>query len=154
MDAGPQAGEGEQLGLVEENDASGQVVELAALGRAVGIEGFEELHRRGYHHGHVPVLRGLGQADRFWSGLGVDFIGGVGVVLQHVLRPQDGSELLGGLLDDGGVGDHIDDPPQPPGPGLGQLLPHVAGKVLICGEVLFPGTAVIPMHGVQEDHTC
>ena len=60
VDAGPQAGEGEQLGLVEENDASGQVVELAALGGAVGIEGFKELHRRGHHHGHVPVLRGLG----------------------------------------------------------------------------------------------
>ena len=116
VDAWPQAGKGEQLGLVEENDASGQVVELAALGGAVGIEGFKELHRRGHHHGHVPVLRGLGQADRFWSGLGVDFIGGVGVVLQHVLRPQDGSELLGGLLDDGGVGDHIDDPPHVPWP--------------------------------------
>ena len=120
VDAWPQAGKGEQLGLVEEDDASSQIVELAALGGAVGIEGFKELHRRGHHHGHVPVLRGLGQADRFWSGLGVDFIGGVGVVLQHVLRPKDGSELLGGLLDDGGVGDHIDDPPQSPGPSLGQ----------------------------------
>lgn len=38
VDAWPQAGKGEQLGLVEENDASGQVVELAALGGAVGIE--------------------------------------------------------------------------------------------------------------------
>ena len=34
VDAWPQAGKGEQLGLVEENDASGQVVELAALGGA------------------------------------------------------------------------------------------------------------------------
>ena len=33
-----------------------------------------------------------------------------------------------------------------------QLLPHIAGEVFIGGEVLFPGAAAIPVHGVQEDH--
>ena len=42
------------------------------------------------------------------------------MVFQHTVRPQDLPEFLGGLLDDGGVGDHIDEAAKPLGFCLGQ----------------------------------
>lgn len=41
-DTGSQIGEGEHLGLVKDQDALGQVVELPAFGRLAGIKGFKE----------------------------------------------------------------------------------------------------------------
>lgn len=57
---GGQGGDGEilrqGLNLVEEDDAARQPVELAAGGRAVGEEGFEDLHAGGDDERGVPVF--------------------------------------------------------------------------------------------------
>ena len=44
--------------FVEDDDAVGDVVELAAAAAAVGVERLEELHRRRHHNGGVPVFAG------------------------------------------------------------------------------------------------
>ena len=57
-DAGGKVVAREGLRLVEDDDAVGDVVELAAAAAAVGVERLEELHRRRHHDGGVPVFAG------------------------------------------------------------------------------------------------
>ena len=57
-DAGGKVVAREGLRLVEDDDAVGDVVELAAAAAAVGVERLEELHRRRHHDGGVPVFTG------------------------------------------------------------------------------------------------
>ena len=99
---------GEFLGFVEDDDAAGDVVEFAAAGGLCGKEGFEELDVGGDDEGDAgPVFGELAE------GVG-DFVFafapfGLGVVLEDVPFAEDVGEGLGGLLDDGGIGDGVDD---------------------------------------------
>ena len=66
-DAGGKVVTREGLRLVEDDDAVGDVVELAAAAAAVGVERLEELHRRRHHDGGVPVF--AGQHLAYWAGV-------------------------------------------------------------------------------------
>ena len=119
-DAGAQVGERQHLCLVKYNDALGDIVEFPALRGTAGEERFKKLHRCGHDHRHVPGLGGTSQAGGFRRGFLIRVIEYAGVVLQNTVRPQDLAEFLSGLLDDGGVRDHIDYTGKSLGFGLGQ----------------------------------
>ena len=119
-DAGAQVGERQHLCFIKDNNALRDVVKLSALGGAAGEERFKKLHRCGHDHRHVPGLGGPGRAGGLRSGLLVHVIQYARVVLQNTVRPQDLAEFLSGLLDDGGVRDHIDYTGKSLGFGLGQ----------------------------------
>ena len=109
----------------------------------------EELHGGGNYHRQVPSFCGLGQGgEGLWCGFVLEVIGDAGVVFQNGLFPQNVSEGLGGLLDDGGVGDHIDHPAQPPyfGPGPGRRPGRPRSCLRQWGTVKVkrPGSAAIP----------
>ena len=112
--------QGQHLGLIKNNDAVGQIVELPALGGAAGVDGFKQLHRRGHHHRHVPVLRGQSPACFLRRRAVREVEGHIGVVLQHVAVAQNIPEYLGVLLDDGGIGNNVDHPPHPVGHDVAQ----------------------------------
>ena len=103
----------QHLCLVENNDAVGKVVQLAAPGGTGGVHGLKELHRRGDHHRHVPILRG----QRFPDGLRRRAVGEIklhaGMVLQHIAAPQNIPEHPGILVDDGGIWDDVNHPLHP-----------------------------------------
>ena len=100
----------QHLRLVEDNDAVGQIMQLAAPRGAGGIHGLEKLHRRGDHHRHVPILRG----QRLLNVLRCCSIGEVELyaemVLQHITTSQNISEHLGVLVNDRGIRNDIDHP--------------------------------------------
>ena len=111
-DAGGKIVAREGLRLVEDDDAVGDVVELAAAAAAVGVERLEELHRRRHHDGGVPVFTGQhlavlggGQVVLLNS-----FVLGVGEVGQNIFCAQQAREDGGGLIDDGHIRDDVDDP--------------------------------------------
>ena len=106
--AGPQVRQGQHLRLVKDHHAVGQIVELAALGGAVGVHRFEQLHRRGDHHRHVPVLRRQRPAHLLRRRTVLQVKLHPGVMLQHVLLPQNIPKNGGVLVDDGGVRNDID----------------------------------------------
>ena len=98
----------QHLRLVEDDNAVRKAVELAALGGAVGIQRFKELHRRRDHHGHIPVFRGKRPADiRRRCAVG-KVKAHAGMVLQHIAVSQYIPKHGGVLLDDGGIGNNID----------------------------------------------
>nr|WP_205666067.1 hypothetical protein [Aquabacter cavernae] len=115
--AGPQQMDGQSLHFVQDDDAVGDVVQLAAARGAVRVQALEELHRRGHHDGNVPILR---RALKFGDGGGRLVIGqalaarrlpieagmvfeNIGVITQG--RAEDGR----GLIDDGCIGNDVDD---------------------------------------------
>ena len=111
-DAGGKVVARESLRLVEDDDAVGDVVELAAAAAAVGVERLEELHRRRHHDGGVPVFAGQhltvlggGQVVLLNS-----FVLGVGEVGQNIFCAQQAREDGGGLVDDGHIRNDVDDP--------------------------------------------
>ena len=108
VDAGAQIGNGHHLGFIKDNDASGDVVEFAALRGTEGIEGFKKLHGGGHHNGNIPIFSGLCQRDIFRIRFLLHIIEHIGVVFQHQVLSQNGTEGLCGLFNDRGVGDHID----------------------------------------------
>ena len=69
-DTRAQIGNGKHLCLVKNYHAAGDVVELAALGRAAGVQRLKKLHSSGHHYRHIPVFRSLSQTD----GVGVGFL--------------------------------------------------------------------------------
>ena len=111
-DAGGKVVAREGLGFVEDDDAVGDVVELAAAAAAVGVERLEELHRRRHHDGGVPVFAGQhlavlgGGQIVLLDGL----VLGVGEVGQNIFCTQQAREDGGGLVDDGHIRDDVDDP--------------------------------------------
>ena len=111
-DAGGKVVAREGLRLVEDDDAVGDVVELAAAAAAVGVERLEELHRRRHHDGGVPVF--AGQHLAVLGGGQVVLLNslvlGVGEVGQNIFCAQQAREDGGGLVDDGHIRDDIDDP--------------------------------------------
>ena len=108
---GQQGVHGQHLRLVKDDHAVGDVVQLAALGGAVGMDGFKELHRRGHDHRRIPVLAGQALAALFTTCLLIGIENCAAVVLEDVVLPEDVPEYEGVLFDDGGVGNHIDDAP-------------------------------------------
>ena len=109
--AGQQGLHGQHLRLVKDDYAVGDVVQLPALGGAVGIDGFKELHSGGHNHRRVPVFGGKARAALFAVHLLVRIENRAAVVLDDVVLPQYAPKDEGVLLDDGGVGDHVDDAP-------------------------------------------
>ena len=111
-DAGGQIVHREGLRLVEDDDAVGDVVELAAAAAAVGVERLEELHRRRHHDGGVPVF--AGQHLAVLGGGQVVLLNslvlGVGEVGQNIFCAQQTREDGGGLVDDGHIRNDVDDP--------------------------------------------
>ena len=111
-DAGGKVVAREGLRLVEDDDAVGDVVELAAAAAAVGVERLEELHRRRHHDGGVPVF--AGQHLAVLGGGQVVLLNslvlGVGEVGQNIFCAQQAREDGGGLVDDGHIRDDVDDP--------------------------------------------
>ena len=113
--------DGQGLRFIENHDAVGNVVQLAAAGRPVAVEGLKKLHRCGDDHRRIPILCRKGFAvkrgiDRIVAGRIVR----AGVVFKDIFVPQDAPKGFGGLVDDGRVGDHIDDP--------GQVVSYGVGK--------------------------
>ena len=111
-DAGGKVVAREGLRLVEDDDAVGDVVELAAAAAAVSVERLEELHRRRHHDGGVPVF--AGQHLAVLGGGQVVLLNslvlGVGEVGQNIFCAQQAREDGGGLVDDGHIRDDVDDP--------------------------------------------
>ena len=111
-DAGGKVVAREGLRLVEDDDAVGDVVELAAAAAAVGVERLEELHPRRHHDGGVPVF--AGQHLAVLGGGQVVLLNslvlGVGEVGQNIFCAQQAREDGGGLIDDGHIRDDVDDP--------------------------------------------
>ena len=111
-DAGGKVVAREGLRLVEDDDAVGDVVELAAAAAAVGVERLEELHRRRHHNGGVPVF--AGQHLAVLGGGQVVLLNslvlGVGEVGQNIFCAQQAREDGGGLIDDGHIRNDVDDP--------------------------------------------
>ena len=120
VDTGTEKREGYHLSLVKDDHASGDIVELAALGGTAGIQGLKELHRRGHHYRYVPVFCGSGHTDGVGIGLAFQIIEDIGVVFQYILRSQYPAESLCRLFNDGGVRDNIDYPPQTMPSGVSQ----------------------------------
>ena len=85
-------------------------MKLPALGGAVGIERFKELDGGCYDHRRVPVFGGQPLPAFCIIDLLVGIKGRAGVMLDHVGFPQDPAKHFRVLLNDGGIGDHIDDP--------------------------------------------
>ena len=111
-DAGGKVVAREGLRLVEDDDAVGDVVELAAAAAAVGVERLEELHRSRHHDGGVPVF--AGQHLAVLGGGQVVLLNslvlGVGEVGQNIFCAQQAREDGGGLVDDGHIRNDVDDP--------------------------------------------
>lgn len=104
------------LCFVQNHDAAGDVVQLAATGRAIGEQALEELHCGSDDDRRVPVLHG-----QFALVDGLRRLGRIveegAVVLQHdvvaLLYAQCLPEYLHGLFDDAGERNHVDHPAQP-----------------------------------------
>ena len=112
-DAGLQMTAWQHLGLIENNHAVGNIVELPALGRSIGVERFKELHRCGDNHRRVPVLAGQALKEIGPACLFLLIQADAAVVLHHIVLPQNGSKNFRILLNDGGIGNYVDDPVQP-----------------------------------------
>lgn len=80
------------------------IVELAAAGGFVCEEGFKKLDVGGDDNGFVPIFGG--EAARVDSVVAIIVLKIV-LMLQHVPIAQNRAEFLCRLLDDRGVGDHI-----------------------------------------------
>ena len=106
--AGPQMRKRQHLRFVEDDNAVRKVMELAALRRAVCVQRFEKLHRRGHHHRHIPVFRGQ-RAARLLRRSPVGQVElHAGVVLEHIAAAQDLPEHFGVLLDDRRIRHDVD----------------------------------------------
>ena len=112
--AGLQQMQRQGLGFVQNHHAAGDVVQFPAARGAVRKQTLEKLHGRGDYDRRIPVFHGDAQ---FFLGLGV----ARAVVDEGAVMLQDGgvaeirermAKHLRGLLDDAGVGNHIDDPAQ------------------------------------------
>ena len=76
-----------------------------------GIEGFEELNRCGDDDGHIPVLRGSGHEQGFLLvGTVVRVIEFVRVMFQYILSANGLSKDVRGLVNDGRIGNDVNDP--------------------------------------------
>ena len=97
--------------LVKDHHAIGDAMELTATGGAVIVKRFKELHRRSHHDGHIPVLRCVFQAllPIIYLTVVVFVINDAAVMLQHNVIPEDLTENGRGLLNNGGIGDHVND---------------------------------------------
>ena len=119
--AGPQIGNRQGLGLIKDDHAIGDVVKFAAAGRAVPVERFKELHRRGDDDRSVPVFSGQSFPVKGRIGLvSIHLVVCAGVMLDDIFFSQHFPENFGGLVDDGGIGDHINHPVLVGGLGMGQ----------------------------------
>ncbi|MDR5655497.1 hypothetical protein RGD00_23105 [Xinfangfangia sp. LG-4] len=100
---------GQALRLVQHDHRPGDVVQLARARGAGGEQAFEQLHIGGDDDGGGPILhRQVQLFARLGPGpFGVDR----GVVFQHHVVPEDVAKDLCRLVDDGSVGDRVDDPP-------------------------------------------
>ena len=105
------------LGFVEDQHAADESVQLAAAGGAGGEEGFEELHVGGDDERRVPVFAGEARGAGFVGGIAF----GLAVVFDDAFAAQRGEDIaedVGGLLDDAGVGNGVDDAPFAVGEGV------------------------------------
>ena len=147
-DAGGQTVHRQHLGLVENDDAVHQVVELPAPGGAVGVEGLEKLHCGGQNDRGVPVLGGEP------PGIGVPVpavaVVHVGVMGHHVLRAEDVLKYPLGLLNDGGVRDDVDNAPLAVGHGVAQGEGHGGDRLAPAGGHRQGEQAGWPRPGVHE----
>ena len=105
------------LRLVEDDDAAGDVVQLAAARGARGEQAFEELHVGGDDDGRGPVLHGelelvpvgLRAVRIAWSQLASLVLDGR-MMFEHDVVAEHFAKDRGGLVDDRGEGDGVDDP--------------------------------------------
>ena len=118
--AGPQVFQGEHLRLVKDEHAIGTIVELAALGGAAGVQGLEELYRRGHHHRRVEILRRQGLPVLGRGGLVLRVPIYAGMVFHYVALPQNVPKDGRVLFDNGGIGNDVDHPVQPVGDGVAE----------------------------------
>ena len=99
---------GQLLGFVQHDDAARQVVQFAAAGCFGRKQRLEQLHVGGDHQRCVPVLAGQAAAGSFSRAGRI----GLAVVLdQHLIaqRGKHAPEHVGGLLNDAGVGNGVND---------------------------------------------
>ena len=107
---GLQVDSGKHLHLVKQNNTVGNVVELPALGRAIGIKGFKKLHRSCHNYWSIPVfccqpLEALGTIH-FRIGVKAR----AGMMLNDMFLTQYFTKHRCILFDDRGVWNDIDDP--------------------------------------------
>gem|GEM_PF-4366623 len=100
------------MSLVEYNDASGDVVKLAATRGFIAEKGFEKLDIGGDHHRHIPVLSSKATRKVVDTVLRFVTLFVIAVMLQDMFRPQNILKNFGVLLDDRGEGNRIDYPAQ------------------------------------------
>lgn len=105
FDAGAEKIGREHLGFIENNDAARDVMEFATGGGTRGEKGLEELNVGGDDERGVPIFGGEVGPGVF--PLRID----VTMMLEHGASAKSLAEDISVLLDDGGVGDDVDDAP-------------------------------------------
>ena len=104
------------LRFVEDDDAAGDIVQLAAARGARGEQALEELHIGGDDDRRGPVLHGelelvlVGHRAVGVPRVRPPLVLDGRMMLQHDLVAQHAAEDRGGLVDDGGERDGVDDP--------------------------------------------
>ena len=88
-------------------------MELPAAGGTVGVHRLKELYCRGNYYRQVPILRGQRPADFLRRRTVREVKPHTGVMLQHIVVSQDIPKDRSILLNNGGIGDHVDHPPHP-----------------------------------------
>ena len=97
------------LSLIQDDDAVGQMMQLAAARGAVGEQAFEQLHVGGENNGRRPILHRQTQLILLFQAGRLFRLNGA-VMLQNDPVPQNLSENGGGLIDHRGKGNGVDDP--------------------------------------------
>lgn len=110
----------QHLGLVENDDAVCQIVELAAAGGAVCIERFKQLHRRRHHDRYVPIFGGQRAAHLLRRCAVREVKLHAAVVLEHVGSAENVAEHSSVLFDDRGVWNDVNYPLHPVHGGVAQ----------------------------------
>ncbi|HEY3204533.1 MAG TPA: hypothetical protein VGL03_12845 [Thermoanaerobaculia bacterium] len=116
------------MDLVENENAPGQPVDLAAAACSAGKETFEELHRSRHNDGSVPVLRR--EIVHVRLPLRVD----VGMMLDDFVPSQDIAKHAGVLFNDRGERDHDDDPAKPVRYGMVECKSHRGERLSPAGR--------------------
>lgn len=103
--------------FIEDNDAAGDVVELAAGGGAAGEERLKELNVGGNDKGGVPVFSGeAGPGGYSFRIVRIE----VTMMFKYGVSAESLAEDISVLLDNGGVGDDVDDALQVVVEGMGE----------------------------------
>ena len=149
----------QRLGLVEDDDAPGEVVKLARLAPAIREQALEQLHGRRDDDRRVPILGrkplpDSGRRRAFFLFGGAAFDGGR-MMLEHDPAPVPGTPLedlpvhLGGLLGDGRERDRYHDTPHAVLDAVAQGERHRGARLAAAGRHSQPEQAGRFGRGIQ-----